>query len=227
MSEFLKPQSPLQHKDGAYIYPLTTGDQVIMDDGSRLNAALENIVYVSELGQEEATAPLNADTLGGMPAEYYATKEDLNNFVTQEDIDTAIDAVTTESLGITPESIGAMSMDLLWENASPTSEFAAQDITVDWIQDYSMYIVGFKMNTNSGYHTWNILTRGDTGIMHDQINAITDDYPILFVARTTLLSTNGYIRFGDSYSRNVSGAVNVVNTRLIPIAIYGIKGVSV
>ena len=39
MSEFLKPQSPLQHKDGAYIYPLTTADQIIMDDGSRLSAS--------------------------------------------------------------------------------------------------------------------------------------------------------------------------------------------
>lgn len=119
-----------------------------------------------------------------------------------------------------------LSMDLLWQNASPSSEFAGQDITVDWIQDYSMYIVGFKMNTNSGYYTWNILSRGDTGLMHDQINAISDDYPILFVARAVLLSTNGYVRFGDSHSRNVSGAVNVVNTRLIPIAIYGVKGVS-
>lgn len=43
MSEFLKPQSPLQHSDGTYIYPLTTADQIIMGDGSRLSAKLENL----------------------------------------------------------------------------------------------------------------------------------------------------------------------------------------
>lgn len=69
MSEFLKPQSPLQHKDGAYIYPLTTADQVILEDNSRLNVALEHLVYVDEEHQESAVAPLNADTLGGHPVE--------------------------------------------------------------------------------------------------------------------------------------------------------------
>lgn len=39
MSEYLKPQSPLYHKkEDAYFYPLTTADQVIMPDGSRLSA---------------------------------------------------------------------------------------------------------------------------------------------------------------------------------------------
>ena len=41
--DYLKPQSPLQHKDGNYFYPLTTIDQVIMPDESRLNANLINI----------------------------------------------------------------------------------------------------------------------------------------------------------------------------------------
>ena len=37
---YLKPQSPLQYKDGDYFYPLTTADQVVMKDGSRLNSTL-------------------------------------------------------------------------------------------------------------------------------------------------------------------------------------------
>lgn len=72
MSDFLKPQSPLQHKDGAYIYPLTTADQVILEDNSRLNTAFENLVYVSEENQETAIVPLNADTLNGQLPNYYA-----------------------------------------------------------------------------------------------------------------------------------------------------------
>jgi hypothetical protein len=64
MSEFLKPQNPLR-KGEAYIYPLTTVDQVILEDNNRLNSALEHLVYTSEEYQESAVVPLDADTLGG------------------------------------------------------------------------------------------------------------------------------------------------------------------
>lgn len=37
MAKYLKPQTPLQHQSGDYIYPITTVDQIIMEDGSRLN----------------------------------------------------------------------------------------------------------------------------------------------------------------------------------------------
>ena len=68
MSEFLKPQSPLQHREGAYIYPLTTADQILVEeDGVRLNAKLNNLVYVGEDIQEGGVAPINADTVGGHP----------------------------------------------------------------------------------------------------------------------------------------------------------------
>ena len=41
MSTYLKPQSPLYHKaEDAYFYPLTTVDQVILEDGTRLNSVL-------------------------------------------------------------------------------------------------------------------------------------------------------------------------------------------
>lgn len=44
MSDYLKPQSPLYHKDqDAYFYPLTTADQVIMEDDNRLNTFLDKV----------------------------------------------------------------------------------------------------------------------------------------------------------------------------------------
>lgn len=72
MSEFLKPQNPLQHKDGAFLYPLTTADQVILEDNNRLNFVLEHLVYVDEEHQESAVAPVDADTLDGQLPIYYA-----------------------------------------------------------------------------------------------------------------------------------------------------------
>ena len=40
MSTFVKPQSPIRIED-TYIYPLTTIDQVVMNDGGRLNVKLD------------------------------------------------------------------------------------------------------------------------------------------------------------------------------------------
>ena len=45
MSIYLKPQSPLYHKtEDAYFYPLTTADQIIMEDGNRLNTVFKSTV---------------------------------------------------------------------------------------------------------------------------------------------------------------------------------------
>lgn len=79
MSQFLKPQSPLQHKDGDYFYPLTTADQIILDDDSRLNAALNNVVYFNNDNSEYASTVIDADTLGGKLASEYVLKDDLEN----------------------------------------------------------------------------------------------------------------------------------------------------
>lgn len=66
MSDFLKPQSPLQHKDGAYIYPLTTIDQVILEDGNRLNTILDSIDADTLNGKIESELNVaNANTLAG------------------------------------------------------------------------------------------------------------------------------------------------------------------
>ena len=74
----VKPQSPLKHTEsGDYFYPLTTMDQVISDDGSRLTSY--NFLTVEadpyEIIEGEAT-PINADTLGGHKAEDFVKKDD-------------------------------------------------------------------------------------------------------------------------------------------------------
>ena len=89
---YLKPQSPLQDKkSGDYFYPLTTEDQVIMDNGSRLSGI--NFLGVDKNGATEGDiSPVNADTLGGNLPEYYAIAENtvnkeniVNNFTTTEE----------------------------------------------------------------------------------------------------------------------------------------------
>ena len=107
MAKYLKPQTPLQHQSGDYIYPITTIDQVLMDNGERLNANIINI-QLDGAPEDNINFGINADTLGGQKPEYYATAEDL--------------AALNDS---------KLSMELLWENASPDSEFAAQTIVTE------------------------------------------------------------------------------------------------
>ena len=71
MPEYLRPQSPIYSKENdAFIYPMTTVDQVIMPDGSRLNSKVISVnMDNAEVGEP---TPLNADTLGGQKPSYYA-----------------------------------------------------------------------------------------------------------------------------------------------------------
>lgn len=83
MANYLKPQSPLQHKDGDYFYPLTTVDQVIMEDGSRLNANLINKTTSSVIINLATT---NNATLSDVLIEVYNddTNELIESFIYNE-----------------------------------------------------------------------------------------------------------------------------------------------
>lgn len=79
MSSYEKPQSPLYHKTkDTYFYPLTTVDQVIMEDDSRLNAKMLTVDILN--ANEAKPNGINADKLGGFDASEYVRK-DQNNIV--------------------------------------------------------------------------------------------------------------------------------------------------
>lgn len=71
---YLKPQAPLMSGED-YIYPITTADQVVMDDGNRLSAVGVYLTYPDEADSTEVIGN-NADTLGGIKATDYALKTD-------------------------------------------------------------------------------------------------------------------------------------------------------
>lgn len=74
MSDFLKPQSPMKHSTSdEYFYPLTTVDQVIMPDGSRLNANLEDIENtVSKAKTVADEANTKVDTLTDVVKKFHS-----------------------------------------------------------------------------------------------------------------------------------------------------------
>ena len=71
MSEnYIKPQSPIRNGD-EHIYPLTTYDQIILEDGTRWNGKTigdnEGALVLDPTGEEtETVVPVNAETFSGM-----------------------------------------------------------------------------------------------------------------------------------------------------------------
>lgn len=235
MANYKKPQSPLQHKDGDYFYPLTTVDQIIVDDNTRLNSKLDHILTVdfSDAGNADATG-VNADTLGGYAADEYAKAATIDNML---EIDlygatagepNLVDADTLGGFGLdhfasVEEMNGKLSMELLWENASPTSSFAEQTIALD-LSKYRFIRVYFyptSTGAKNEYHqeldvgsrtvlvAWNyILSKGESIIAKTRQISANEDSIVFNTARSKVVT---------------STSPTDDNTGVIPFAIYGIK----
>lgn len=128
---------------------------------------------------------------------------------------------------ITPEQIGAMSMELLWENASPSSSFDAQTVEFKNINPDKFVVV---FSAASGERT-DVLDfkPGETAIAQSICG--TDDYAsgivTMFVRRITA-STETSMSFSASYIANSSTSWLFIQGAGLPtpVRIYGIKGVS-
>lgn len=85
---YIKPQYPLKSGDN-YLYPVTTADQIIMNDGQRLSGVG---VYLDKPKEGEDTtmeAGVNAATLGGILPSEFVLKTDV--------IENAANAVNAEN----------------------------------------------------------------------------------------------------------------------------------
>lgn len=79
---YFKPQSPLK-KGSDHIYPLTTYDQIIMEDGSRWNGKADGDLSVDTTGATQGEPNLvNADQLGGYAASEYLRAKTYKNELT-------------------------------------------------------------------------------------------------------------------------------------------------
>lgn len=192
MAKYLKPQTPLQHQSGDYIYPITTIDQVLMDNGERLNANIINI-QLDGAPEDNINFGINADTLGGQKPEYYATAEDL--------------AALNDS---------RLSMELLWENASPTSAFAEQDLALD-LSAFNLCAVEVRCSDTINAKIPLAIMKTDVNNEMTTCNVWADAGS--FYHRSFLRTSSGlHVGAGKA---NIATGTNV----LIPIRIYGIKGV--
>ena len=103
-------------------------------------------------------------------------------------------------------------MDLLWANASPSSNFAAQTVSLD-LSRYAKVIVNYRWatsDTSQYLGRTNIIGRSTIDDCCNPTNTATQG------VRTYTSSTTG-ISFLDAYTGSKS------NNIMIPLEIYGIK----
>ena len=123
------------------------------------------------------------------------------------------------NLEITPKNIGAMSMELLWENASPTSEFAEQTVDVT-VNDNEGIAIEFRNTYDQSILSYfELFTHG---VVHEFFSA---DSKGRLRSRKAVIR-NSKIDFANAYAYNTYGSYEKDNTAMLPFRIYIIKGVS-
>ena len=128
----------------------------------------------------------------------------------------AMDGIVEDAVANGIANAGHMEMELLWENASPTSDFAAQTVNINF-SGYTHYFVEFALSNSYS-----------TVIVPSAITPINKLAMGLYVWGD--LSTVAHRRVTAITSTSITFAVayynkEINNNALIPTAIYGIKGV--
>lgn len=127
------------------------------------------------------------------------------------------------NLEITPENIGALSMELLWENERPTNGFAEQSINLNLSQCSELEIWAYRHKSKNSCSIWRI-PKNETSILYI---ANVEAAPYLFqvtsrAVTVTETTINFYVGKVVSYSDSPSDSDDYI----VPWKIYGIKGVS-
>ena len=121
----------------------------------------------------------------------------------------------------------AIQMTLLWENASPSSYFNAQTISLD-LSEYDEVQVYFNIHGNYLRLFPFTLPVGSSGhVTNDQGTSLeTTSQWCQYIERDMTVSTTG-VTFGSGTARGPgSGSAATDDWVIVPTRIYGIKGVS-
>lgn len=139
---------------------------------------------------------------------YYASKNDVTEAVKQAN-EYAQDLV----FDITPESIGALSMELLWENASPASGFSEQTVPLN----------------ASGYdliRVYCISTTSDSSILPPSEASVGETSPVLgYTANLGLTARHFTVEKNGVWFGLCAYDGGTTPNSTIPYKIYGVKGV--
>jgi len=204
-------------------------------DFEELSDSLEDLRVLAEAalpksgGTMEGSINMNGQKLSGlnMPVEddeaatkgYALAKDHVVNSFSVTEAGYAADARALKTL---KELIDAgMSADLLWENASPSSNFASQTVTVD-CSDYRSVRIQFSTTPGASSRSWWDIPVGSNGI------CITGFYPSTGFTVVTRIATvsETAINFGKDIGKIYASSETIINGTaeyMIPLKIYGMK----
>ena len=126
----------------------------------------------------------------------------------------------------TPEEVlqflGGTNITKLWQNASPTSSFAEQEVLNIPIKGVNFIMAVFNTSTDN---TRKYVAFAPVGYYGEVLRIGNVDYTLalVYLQRRFAVTTAGKLMFSDTYYKQTSNSVN--NGYLIPYAVYGIKGV--
>ena len=126
-------------------------------------------------------------------------------------------------------ALGGANVKLLWQNASPTSSFAAQsypksDPDINLFADYDMFVAICKATAGATtYHKSQIALKNKQALF--QWTANDNNTTAIMHCRRLITVSDSSITFTDCTSKQGSTISDPNNSYLIPFAVYGIKGV--
>lgn len=111
----------------------------------------------------------------------------------------------------------------IWENASPSSSFAAQTISLD-LSGYTAIAVMFHYSNATETSGVRMAFVDGSAYEAAQFNGIQNS-GITYVSRRTFTVTAAGVDFAAAYHKatNSTASVSADNGYMIPVAIYGIK----
>ena len=132
---------------------------------------------------------------------------------------TALRSLLDMAYALPKAGSGGVSIELLWTNASPSSSFAAQSVSVD-LTECSMVIITMYQGTESGNlsATW-IVPKGAFAML-SIVNGASSIGTVSYFRQATV--NDNSVSFGKGYRCKETELED--NEYAIPAAIYGIKG---
>ncbi len=159
-------------------------------------------------------------TKGYVDTNKVAKAQIVNNFTTTEE------GYVADARALKALNDSKLSTELLWRNGSDTSDFDGDDIpfeSVDLAQYYGFYL-RYKYGTTSGvYYTHFQLGLGSSMLfMTNSVNTAN-----LYARTRNITISEHNVAIGDCYThRYTETTFTENNSYMIPVEIYGIKGVS-
>ena len=195
-------------KKAKYIYVNGVYYQVGGDDEELLKK-LDNLILVQDT---QPTSPDNKIWIKETATPVVIPDmDDIADFVSFAEDQTSRTAAEKEQARANIEA--AWELQLLWENASPTSNFAAQTVSLD-LSPYKLVLINFKWATDDDARHFGIVKVGEK-------LSTCNIYNNRIVREATTSSTG--ISFAGGLQGSYSSNISSNNKYAIPTEIYGLK----